>query len=70
MKPATLGVVSRVDDIISSGCRGGVKLVLLGGDFSQAFAFEIEPVGVVNEPVQYGVGDCWIADDLVPVFDR
>ena len=36
---------------------------------TQAFAGQIDAGGVVDEPVQDGVGVGWIADKLVPVFD-
>jgi hypothetical protein len=67
--PTSFGVVPRVGGTISSGCRDGVKLVLLGGGFPHAFALEGEPVGVVNKPVENGIGDGGVADNLVPVFD-
>ena len=45
-----------------------VKLVMLGGDLSEAFAFEGEPVSVVDEAIEDGIGQGRVADDLVPVF--
>ena len=47
-----------------------VKSGAFGGDLSHAFALEGEPVGVVDEPVENGVGDGRIGDHLVPVIDR
>jgi hypothetical protein len=50
--------------------RGGVKVGALGGDLSHAVSLECEAVGVVDEPVEDGVGDGGIGDDLVPVLNR
>src|SRR6266508_3843939 len=55
--------------LIRSGGGLGVKVVTLGGGFAQALALEDEPVGVVHEAVENGIGDGWVADDLVPVVD-
>ena len=33
-------------------------------------AAKLDAVGVVDEPVQDGVGDCGIAERLVPLLDR
>src|SRR2546430_5407282 len=55
--------------LISSGGGLGVKGVTPGGGFAQALALEDETVGVVDEAVEDGVGDGWVADDVVPVFD-
>jgi hypothetical protein len=40
-----------------------------GTSASQALAGEIDPVGVVNEPVENGVGICRIANEGVPFVD-
>ena len=47
-----------------------VKLLTLGGGLAEALALEGEPVGVVDQAIEDGVGDGGIADDLVPVLDR
>ena len=47
-----------------------VKSGALGGGFAHALAVEGEPVRVVHEPVEDGVGDGRIGDRLVPVIDR
>src|SRR4249920_3273763 len=47
-----------------------VKSGTFGGSFSHAFALEGEPMGVVHEPIENGVGDGRICDCLVPVIDR
>ena len=47
-----------------------VKSGAFGGGLAQAFAVEREPVRVVHEPVEDGVGDGGIGDHLVPVLDR
>ena len=59
-----------VDMAMGSGDRLGVKHERLGSAFSQGFSFQQQAMGVVDEPVQHGVGDGRIADDLVPVLDR
>src|SRR6516165_12205553 len=41
-----------------------------GASASQAFAGEIDAMGVVNEPVEDGVGICRVADEGVPFVDR
>ena len=51
------------DDVWSS------LLVLFASGPSHAFAGEFDPVGIVNETVQDGVGVCGIADDFVPSVD-
>ena len=43
---------------------------MLGGCFSKALALEREPVSVVHQAIENGVGERRIADDLVPMFDR
>jgi hypothetical protein len=37
---------------------------------AQTFALEFDPVRVVDDPVQDGIGQRRIADDLVPAIDR
>ncbi len=46
--------------LIRSGGGLGVKVVTLGGGFAQALALEDEPVGVVHEAVENGIGDGWV----------
>ena len=38
--------------------------------FAQRFAFEFDPVGVVDQPIQNGVGHGGIGDDFVPLVNR
>jgi hypothetical protein len=38
--------------------------------FTQALAGKLDPVSVVNEAVEDGVGECWIADHVMPAIDR
>ena len=38
-------------------------------DFSHELSFQIDFVGVVNQAVQDGIGQCQIADMLDPVFN-
>ena len=47
-----------------------VKSGTFGGSFAHALALEGEPVRVVHEPIEDGVGDGRIGDRLVPVIDR
>lgn len=37
--------------------------------FSKAFAAELDAMGVVNDAIEDGIGQRWIADDLVPTVD-
>ena len=37
--------------------------------FSHGFSFQGDGVGVVDESVKNGVGQCWVADGFMPVFD-
>ena len=37
---------------------------------AQAVAVELDAVGVVDDAVEDGVGQCRVADDLVPALDR
>jgi hypothetical protein len=49
----------------------GVRLGSSGSaGFAQAFAFEFDAVRVVHDPIENGVGQCRIADDLVPAVGR
>ena len=48
--------------VVQAGSSGGAL-------FAQAFALELDPVCVVDDPVQDGIGQCRIADDLVPAVD-
>ena len=60
---------SGVSVIIRSVSSVDVKLVMLGGDLSEAFAFEGEPVGVVDEAIEDGICDGGISDDFIPSVD-
>src|SRR5262249_40784890 len=44
--------------------------VQCGLELAHALAFEFDPVGVVDDAIEDGVGKRWIADDLVPALDR
>jgi hypothetical protein len=48
----------------------GLRIVAMRGDLSHAVSLECEAVGVVDEPIEDGVGDGRVSDDLVPIFDR
>ena len=41
----------------------------LGLSFSHGFSFHVDLVGVVDQPVQYGVGQGGVADCGVPLVD-
>src|ERR1700676_2921697 len=49
---------------------GGIFGRVEGSSFSQAFASELDPIGVVDEAVEDGVGDGGAADHLMPSGDR
>ena len=55
---------------MGSACGGGVKSVAAGSDLAHAFSFQDQAVGVVDEAVEDGVGQRWIADDVMPMLDR
>ena len=38
--------------------------------FAQALAGEFDAVGVVDDAVEHGVGECWDTNDVVPAVDR
>lgn len=57
------------DGFMESGLMGSVKRFRSVGPASQAFSGEEEAMGIVNEPVENGVGQSWVADGLVPVID-
>ncbi|MFT4585323.1 MAG: hypothetical protein ACI915_004544 [Gammaproteobacteria bacterium] len=38
--------------------------------FPHRFPFQIDGVGVVHKSVEDGIGKRWVADDLVPLFNR
>ena len=38
--------------------------------FSEALAGQLDAVGVMDEAIEDGIGDGWIADDFVPLLDR
>jgi len=44
----------------------GCKAVLFGHGFAHGGSVELEPVGIVNDAVQNGVGEGRFSDDLVP----
>ncbi len=61
---------SHVDVVIRSVGRFGVKLVTFGFGFSEALALEREPVSVVYQAIENGIGQGRVTDDLMPMFDR
>ena len=65
-QPIAAGVV--VGMAMGSGGGFGVKRQRLGGPLSQRFSLQHQAVSVVNQPVQHGVGDGRVANDLVPMI--
>jgi len=55
---------------MGSDFLGCVKFGALRSDLSHAVSIECEAVSVVDEPVEDGVSDGRIGDDIVPIFDR
>ena len=43
--------------------------MIAGVLLSHAFSSKLKAVSVVNETVQDGVAEGWVADDVVPMFD-
>ena len=37
--------------------------------FTHGFAFKVDGVSVVDEPVEDGIGKRWVTDDLMPLVD-
>ena len=51
--------------------RGGGRVGQRPGPaFAQRLAFEGDAVGAVDQAIEDGVGECRVADDVVPVLDR
>jgi hypothetical protein len=50
-------------------CRCGSN-IRVGLGLSHGRPFEREPIGVMDEAIEDGVGKGWIADHLVPSFHR
>ena len=55
--------------VIGSGVWAGVKSLVAGVLLSHAFSGELKAVSVVNEAIQDGVAEGWVADNVVPMFD-
>ena len=49
-------------------CRSSLQF-LAGGFLAQGGAFELDPVGRVDEPVEDGIGDGGVADQAMPLGD-
>ena len=64
-----IGRGPRVGVCIRSVIALAIKLLTFGGGFTKTFALEREPMGIVHEAIENGIGDGGIADDLVPVLD-
>jgi hypothetical protein len=63
-------VLSVVGGVIKSGGGAGVKRGHFGGGFAHGVSLQGEPVGVVNEAIENGVGERRVADGGVPGVDR
>ena len=59
---------SLADWFMGSGPAGWVKRFHRGRALAQAFPGAGQTVGVVDEPVQNGVGECRVANGLMPVL--
>jgi hypothetical protein len=44
--------------------------LIAGVLLSHAFSGELQTVSVVNEAIQDGVAEGWVADNVVPMFNR
>ena len=65
------GVPLRVVGILASRRgRHGRLSRLIGFELAHRRPFEREPIGVVNDAIEDGVGEGWLADDLVPRLHR
>ena len=58
------------DKVIGSGVGVCVKSLIAGVLLSHAFSGELKAVSVVNEAIQDGVAERWVADNVVPMFNR
>ena len=58
------------DWVMESVLTGRVKRFGCGSPLPQAFSGECQAVSVMNEAVEDRVGECRVADGLVPVLDR
>lgn len=52
---------------VRTRCR--VKRFALGLELAQALAGEFDTVDVMDQPVEDGVGEGWVADDVMPGVD-
>ena len=64
-KWSPVGAKRRGVGIMSCGDRFGSRF----GVFSHGLSFEVELVGAVHEAVEDGIGQGWVADDVMPVLD-
>jgi hypothetical protein len=51
-----------------STCHRGLRVSCFR--LAYGWPIELEAVGVVDDAVENGIGECWLADDLVPLVDR
>ena len=58
------------DRFMESGLSHWVKQFRIGGAFSHALSGKCQAMGVVDEAVEDGVCQSWVADGLVPVLNR
>lgn len=50
--------------------RGRLGWALFGAAAAEGVAGESDAMGVMDEPVEDGVGEGWVADNIVPVVNR
>ena len=46
---------------------GGSLCFVFAGSAAQAVALEFDAVSIVNDPFQYGVGEGWVSDNVMPL---
>ena len=54
---------------MGSGYGGDVKSVALGNKLAHAFSLQDKAVSIMDEAVEDGVSQGWIADHVMPVLD-
>ena len=57
-------------DLAMLGAAGSSHRCLLSLFSSQRFTTELEAVSVVDDAIENGVGQGWIADQVMPAIDR
>ncbi len=58
-----------IGGVMGSGYGGDVKSVALGNKLAHAFSLQDKAVSIMDEAVEDGVSQGWIADHIMPVLD-